>query len=105
MDHLAIAHLPVHPPSACAQLKHCCLRITKRERQHFESPCHSSYQTQPLWGRLTTSNNPSSTNCKLTSTPSCTTLHNFLRTTITSPFLVSGSPDPSARSSASSVSF
>ncbi|MEQ2250102.1 hypothetical protein ILYODFUR_036339 [Ilyodon furcidens] len=62
MDHLAIAHLSVHPPSACAQLKHCCLRITKRERQHFKSPCHSSYQTQPLWGRLTTSNNPSSTN-------------------------------------------
>ncbi|KAK5600108.1 hypothetical protein CRENBAI_009051 [Crenichthys baileyi] len=61
MDHLAIAHLPVHPPSVCAQLKHCRLRITKRERQHCESPCYSSYQTQPLWGRLTTLNKPSST--------------------------------------------
>ncbi|MEQ2237948.1 hypothetical protein ILYODFUR_028409 [Ilyodon furcidens] len=57
--HRTIAHLPVQPPAPCTQLKHCRLRITKREHQHCEPPWYSC-QTQPLWGRFTTSNKPSS---------------------------------------------
>ncbi|MED6233740.1 hypothetical protein ATANTOWER_015966 [Ataeniobius toweri] len=57
--HRTIAHLPVQPPAPCTQLKHWRLRITKRERQHCESSCYYC-QTQPLWGRFTTSNKPSS---------------------------------------------
>ncbi|KAK5604445.1 hypothetical protein CRENBAI_017221 [Crenichthys baileyi] len=56
--HQTIAHLPVHPPTLHAQPKHCCLTITKRERQHCESLCYSSCETQPLWDRFTTSNKP-----------------------------------------------
>ncbi|KAK5615866.1 hypothetical protein CRENBAI_020869 [Crenichthys baileyi] len=56
--HLIIAYLPVHPPTPCAQLKHCRSRITQRERQHCESPCHFSCQASV--GLLTSSNKPSS---------------------------------------------
>ncbi|MED6238450.1 hypothetical protein ATANTOWER_021623 [Ataeniobius toweri] len=39
--HQTIAHPPVHPPTPHAQLKHCCLRITKGEHQHCESVCYT----------------------------------------------------------------
>ncbi|MEQ2161044.1 hypothetical protein GOODEAATRI_005621 [Goodea atripinnis] len=72
-EHLTIAHLPVHPPTPHAKLKHSHPRITQRERQHCKSLCHSSCQTQPLWVRLTSSNKPSSTsNSKQTSILLCT---------------------------------
>ncbi|KAK5603701.1 hypothetical protein CRENBAI_002304 [Crenichthys baileyi] len=45
---LTIGHLPVHPPTPHAQLKHSST-ITQRKCQHCKSPCHSSCQTQPLW--------------------------------------------------------
>ncbi|KAK5622992.1 hypothetical protein CRENBAI_021583 [Crenichthys baileyi] len=50
--HLTIADLPVHPPTPHAQLKHSCSRITQRECQHCESPCHCFYQTLPQWADL-----------------------------------------------------
>ncbi|MED6251251.1 hypothetical protein ATANTOWER_026582 [Ataeniobius toweri] len=36
-EHLTIAHLPIHPSTRRAQLKHSCPRIRQREWQHSKS--------------------------------------------------------------------